>query len=604
MTEPKKEARATQIDPAQIDQDTGEVLGGRKVLVSALKRTADLLEVLGEEGFRANAYRGAARSLEGVSTELPELAGREFRGIPKVGPGIAAELTKYAQTGIFEPLREIEEQIPPGVLTLFRVRGLGPKKIRALWDAGVISLQTLWEAAQDGRLAGLKGFGAKSASTLSDAAEFALASQARQFMNVGRSLGERLRDWLGALEPRVSGELRRGLDTVGTLRLTVTGTAEQVVAALTGHLEALEAVPGKPLVTGHLDGLAVEVGYAEPQARGAIDLTFGGGAQYRHAVRARARELGLELNGRGLRRGDGPGAERLSVPTEADALRELGLEYVPPEYREDEHLALELGLNMHGLPGEDELIAVRNMRGLLHTHSTWSDGAASIADMAREAARLDFAGDGESYLGTGDHSGAAHYANGLDASRLRQQLKEVRELQRAGLSILAGTEVDILDDGSLDYPDELLAELDYVVASVHSGFTQDSARQTERLMKAASHPLITILGHPTGRLLLRRPAYPFDLEAVLAVCEARGTVVEINASPYRLDLDWRVALRWRERLTFAINTDAHTPGGLGEVWPGVTVARKSALRPAQVVNTLTRAQMLDFVAAQRRARQG
>ena len=196
MAEAKEGSRAAELDP-----DTGELLGGRKALVSALKRTADLLEVLGEEGFRANAYRGAARSLEALTTDLPELAAREFRGIGKVGPGIAAELSKYVQNGIFEPLAEIEAQIPPGVLTLFRVRGLGPKKIRALWDAGITSLQTLWEAAHDGRLAGLKGFGAKSAAALSDAAEFALASQERRFLNTAALMGAQLLGWLGGLEP-------------------------------------------------------------------------------------------------------------------------------------------------------------------------------------------------------------------------------------------------------------------------------------------------------------------------------------------------------------------------------------------------------------------
>ena len=589
MAELKGETKTVELDP-----DTGELMGGRKALVSALKRTADLLDVLGEDVFRANAYRGAARSLEGLSTELPELAAREFRGIPKVGPGIAAELSKFFQSGTFEPLAEIEAQIPPGVLTLFRVRGLGPKKIRALWDAGVVSLQSLWEAAHDGRLAALKGFGAKSARALSDAAEFALASQSRQFMNTGLALGVQLVGWLKELDPRLAGELRRGLDTVGTLRLTVTGTAQGVTAALRGRLENLSAVEGKPLVTGRLDGLDVEIGYAPAEARGTIDLTFGGGPAYRNRVRARATERNLNLSGRGLTRG----GVRVDTPTEADVLAELDLPYQPPEYRDDEHM----DLGAADLPPESELVRVADLRGLLHTHSTWSDGAASIADMAREAGRLDFASDSESYLGTGDHSGAAHYANGLDAGRLRQQLKEVRELQAAGLPLIAGAEVDILDDGSLDYPDELLEQLDYVVASVHSGFTFDHDRQTERMIRAASHPLVTILGHPTGRLLLRRPGYPLDLEAVLAACEQSGTVVEINASPYRLDLDWRVALRWRSRLKFAINTDAHSTGGLQDVRYGVTVARKAGLTPGQIVNTLTRAEMLEFVKEQRAAR--
>ncbi|WP_425147939.1 helix-hairpin-helix domain-containing protein [Deinococcus sp.] len=585
-----------------LDPDTGEVLGHLKALVSALKRAADLLEVLGAEEFRASAFRGAARSLEGQSETLETLAAREFRRIPKVGPGIAAELLGYVQTGVFAPLAELEAQLPPGVLTLFRVRGLGPKKIRALWEAGIDSLQTLWEAAQDGRLAALKGFGVKSAATLSDAAEFALASQSREFLNTGLRMGEQLLAWLGDadlgdLKPRLSGELRRGLDTISAVRLTVTGTSEDVSERLRGHMDALSGVEGKPLLTGRLEGLPIEIGYAPEEARGALDLTFGGGAAYRQAARARAQERGLTLSGRGLKRG----GTLLPTPSERDVLRELDWPELPPEYREDEHWALGPQV-LASLPSAEALIGVRDMRALLHTHSTWSDGTASIQAMALEAARLDFGGDGACYLGTGDHSGAAHYANGLDAGRLRQQLREVRELQAAGVPLVAGAEVDILEDGSLDYPDELLAQLDYVVASVHSHFTLDQARQTERLIRAASHPLTTILGHPTGRLLLRRPGYPLDLDAVLAVCAERGTAVEINASPYRLDLDWRAALRWRDRLTFAINTDAHTLGGLADVRYGVTVARKAGLTPQQVVNTLGREAFLAFVRAQREKR--
>ncbi|MFC4454621.1 helix-hairpin-helix domain-containing protein [Deinococcus sonorensis] len=572
-----------------LDIETGEVVQGLKALVSVLKRTADLLDVLNAEAFRANAFRGAARSLEGLNTPLPELRARSFRGIPKVGPAIATELSRYTETGVFEPLEEAASQIPPGVLSLFQVRGLGPKKIQALWHAGILSLETLREAAHDGRLAAIKGFGARSAATLLEAADFALESQSRQLLNTALALGVQAAGWLEGLTPRLSGELRRGLDTVGVLRLTVTGTAEQVLEQLQGHVEQLEPAEGKPLVTGRLEGLPLEVGYADAEARGALDLTFGGGSQYRHNARARADELGLHLSGRGLRRGE----ERLSTPQELDVLEALGWPAVPPEYREAEHLAY----GLERLPATSELIQPRDILGMLHTHSTWSDGAVSIEGMAREALRL-----GHQYLGTADHSGAAYYANGLDAARLRAQLREVRELQGAGIPLVAGSEVDILEDGSLDYPDELLAELDYVVASVHSLFTLDSARQTERLVRAASHPLVTVLGHPTGRLLLRRPGYALDLEAVLEACAERGTVVEINASPYRLDLDWRVALRWRDRLKFAINTDAHSLGGLQDTRYGVMVARKAGLTPTQVVNTMTQGEFMTFVAQQRAAR--
>ncbi|ULH15604.1 helix-hairpin-helix domain-containing protein [Deinococcus sp. KNUC1210] len=583
--------------PQQFDPDTGEIMGHLKALISALKRSADLLDVLGAEEFRANAFRGAARSLEGQDETLETLAAREFRRIPKVGPGIAAELMTYVQTGVFGPLAELEAQLPPGVLSLFRVRGLGPKKIRALWEAGIDSLQTLWEAAQDGRLSKLKGFGVKSAATLSDAAEFALTSQSREFLNTALRLGTQVATLLDGLEPRLSGELRRGLDTVGTVRLTATATATQLRERLDGRLDEVQMVEGKPLLTGRLEGLPVEIGHAAAETRGALDLMFGGGAAYRQATRARAQELGLSLSGRGLKRGPA----LLETPAEADVLRELGWPELPPEYREDEHWALGAAA-LAALPPAEALLRVQDLRALLHTHSTWSDGTASIEAMAREAERLDFGADGGCYLGTGDHSGAAHYANGLDAGRLRQQLREVRELQAAGVPLVAGAEVDILEDGSLDYPDELLAQLDYVVVSVHSHFTLPSERQTERLIRAVSHPLTTILGHPTGRLLLRRPSYALDLEAVLEACAAQGTVVEINASPYRLDLDWRVALRWRDRLKFAINTDAHTLGGLTDVQYGVMAARKAGLLPEQVVNTLGRQAFLDFVGAQRAQR--
>ena len=238
-----------------------------------------------------------------------------------------------------------------------------------------------------------------------------------------------------------------------------------------------------------------------------------------------------------------------------------------------------------------------DLRGMIHTHSVWSDGTTSIAEMAAEALRL-----GHEFLGTGDHSRAAYYANGLSIERLQAQLKEVRELQAAGVPLVAGAEVDILEDGTLDYPDDVLAELDYVVASVHSHFTLESAKQTERLVRAASHPLVTVLGHPTGRLLLRRGSYALDLDAVMAACAAQGTVVEINANAARLDVDWRVALRWRDRVKFAINTDAHVLGGLQDARYGVLVARKAGLTPAHVVNTLSRGDFLEFVARQRAAR--
>lgn len=560
----------------------------RKSLVHALNATADLLDLLGEEAFRAQAYRSAARSLEGLEAEVSELAAKDFAGIPKVGKNIAAELGAYVETGTFGPLEDAASQIPPGVLGLFRVRGLGPKKIRALWDAGFDSLERLREGAQNGGVAGTRGFGAKSAATILEAVDFALAAQERQSLSTGLDVSEALAARLAGLAGRASGDARRGLETVRVARVTVTGTAEEVAARLSGMVEDLVPVEKKPVLAGRVDGVPVEIAYAPADARGALDLMMGGPAEYREELRADARAKGFDLSGRGLKK-DGI---LLPTPTEQDVTDALGLPLRPAEYREPEHDAV-----WQTLPPPEELVTVGDLRGMLHTHSVWSDGAATVRGMVEAAVGL-----GDTFLGTGDHSRAAHYANGLSIERLRAYIAEIRALQAEGLPVLAGAEVDILDDGALDYPDEELLGLDYVVASVHSLFTLDPARQTERLVRAASHPLITILGHPTGRLLLRRPGYALDLDAVLAACEASGTVVEINANAARLDLDWRDALRWRERLTFAINTDAHVPGGLADTRFGVAVARKAGLRPGQVINTLDQAEFLAFVARQRAAR--
>lgn len=563
-------------------------LPARKYLVRALERTADLLDILGEEEFKSRAYRGAARSLETLPEETPELLAKDFAGIPRVGKGIAAELSEFARTGSFAPLDAAAAQLPPGLLELLDVRGLGPKKIRSLWLSGIDSLERLREAAQGGELAALKGFGAKSAAGILENVEFLLEARTRQRLDAGLHAAEALVSRLADLDARVSGDVQRGLDTVRVARVTVTGTPEAVTERLSGVVEELERVPERPVLAGRLDGVPVEVAFVPEEARGTLDLLMGGSGAYRQELIDAAQARGLELRSRGLLRG----GQVVPAPTEADVARHLGVTLRPAEYREPEHDGL-----WSALPAPEDLLQVSDLRGMIHTHSTWSDGGASIEEMARETLRL-----GHEYLGTADHSRAAHYANGLSVERLRAQLKEVRELQRAGLPIVAGSEVDILDDGSLDFPDDVLAELDYVVASVHSGFTLDAERQTERLIRAASHPLVTVLGHPTGRLLLRRPGYALDVDAVLGACEAAGTVVELNANPARLDLDWRWVLRWRGRLTWAINTDAHVPAGLGDARYGVAVARKAGLTPAQVVNSLGRRAFLDFVARQRSAR--
>lgn len=493
----------------------------RKDLVRALNQTADLLDVLGsdEGGFRATAYRSAARSLDRLEASSEDLQATQFAGVPKVGKGIAQELLAYLATGRFAPLDEVAEQVPEGVQGLFVVRGLGPKKVRALWDAGIDSVPRLLAAAQSGELAGIKGFGAKGAQALGEAAEFVLRSQDRFLLSSALQAAEAAQARLQAagLTAQPGGELAGQRDTLSGAELLAGGDAAAWASALAG-LEGWESIgeEGGTLV-GRLAGVPLTV-----RPRGA-------------------------------------------APAQAA--------YAP--FGEPEHAGLQL-------PDPESLIQVKDIQGMLHTHSVWSDGTATLRAMLDETLRL-----GHSYLGTGDHSQAAAYAGGLAPERLREYTAEIRAMQAEGLPILAGAEVDILADGSLDYPDDLLAELDYVVASVHSNFGLSQAAQTGRLVRAASHPLVNILGHPTGRLLLRREGYAVDIDAVLEACAAHDTAAEINANPWRLDLRWQDALRWRGRVQFSINTDAHSLGGLRDLRYGVMIAQKAGLTPADVVNCLS-----------------
>lgn len=552
-----------------------------------LMLTADLLEVLGEDSFRAQAYRSAARSLEASGRSWAELTQAGFAGLPKVGKALSAALQEAEQSGNFGPLQEATQQLPAGLLELLQVRGLGPKKVRALWQAGFSSPEALREGLQSGAVSGLRGFGGKAAEGLLAALDFLLSAKGRLRLDTALDLSQEVCRAFPDFSPSVSGEAACGLETAHAAGALLNATEREALAQAPTEWQ-LRSTSALTL-SGEQGGLRLELYLTSAEARGAAQVWRACAPEVLKELTQLAAARGLSFSEGGLRRGE----ELISTPTEADFWRELGQAARPAEYREPEHGAL-----WPQLPPADALIRVGDIRGYLHTHTQASDGAATLSEMARAAREM----GPECYLGTADHSQAAHYARGLSPERLRAQLKEVAELRRAGLNILAGSEVDILEDGRLDFDDDLLSELDYVVASVHSHFQLDQVQQTERVLRAVSHPLITVLGHPTGRLLLRRPAYDLDLEAVLERCAEREVAVEINASPQRLDLDWRWALRYRGKLRFAINTDAHSVGGLQAIRYGVLAARKAGLRPEDVVNTLTAPQFLAVVAAQRRGR--
>lgn len=542
----------------------------KKEVAAQLEEVAVLLEVLGEDQFRSRSYRNAARSLDQFDGDFELLlAEKRFTELRGVGAGLGAELEQLAETGILPILVELLERVPAEVRELFKVSGLGAKRVALLWQNDITGVTGLIAAAESGRLAKLPGLGPKSAAGLLASARFVLDAQERMGLNTALALAEELTEALLAELPGLqvfeTGEVRRRLETVGRVELLVTG-----------------ATPAELLLAAER---LFDADSAEQQPSEDVNLTvLHGTVLGRKAglLLTKAEELGSRLfltTGSVAYLAELPESvslEPAAAATETEFLAPFGLEPVAPELREAPLVA-----------PPARLLTEADIRGLVHMHTTWSDGTASIREMTAEARRLGF-----SYLGLADHSRTSYYANGLTIERVEAQIAEVAEvraeLQAEGsdFQLLHGLEVDILSDGTLDYPDELLARLDYTVVSVHQNFTLNRKAQTERVIAAVHNPHATILGHPTGRLLLRRPGYEIDLDAVIAACAETGTVIEINANPWRLDLDWRWARKAAELgCAFAVNTDAHSFAGFQDLEFGVAMARKAGLSAEQVVVT-------------------
>jgi len=519
-----------------------------KALARLLGETADLMEVLGEGGFRVNAYRKAARALERYEGELSELLAAGFDTLPGIGKGLAAALAEIVASGEFGYLEELRGQVPPGVVELFMVQGLGPKRVRALWQAGIDSLEELVRAAEEGRIAAMPGFGKKSEQALLEAARFALANLRRVHLSTGLEAARLLLADLEAagVYAALAGSLRRRLETAGNVDLVARAAPEAVLSALGEHAQEVRG----NVVHGRLEGLPLRVFCAGAREFGTVLLRATGSEAW-------VRALG----------------ELPPAASEAEVFAALGRVPAPPTWREPEHL---------GLAPPARTVERADLLGMVHLHTAYSDGAASLRAMAEAAIA-----EGYRYMVVTDHSQTAAYAGGLTPADLERQWAEIDALnaELAPFRILKGIESDILPDGSLDYPDEVLARFEVVLGSLHAHLTLAPERQTERLLRALENPYLTVLAHPTGRLLLRRRGAEADWERVLARAAELGKIVEINANPWRLDLDWRRALAYREALTFSIGPDAHAPEGYADVTYGLWMAQKAGLPPERVANT-------------------
>lgn len=577
-------------------------------VAAALQTIGDILLIKGENRFRVLAFQNAAESITNLGQDINAIyAAGELQSIPNVGKAIAADIAQLLETGQIGYLEELKAEVPMGVVEMLQVPDMGPKKAARLWqELGITSIAELRAAAEAGKLRDLSGFGVKSEEKILRGIDLlARRGEQRTPLGMGRPAVLDLAAGLRAALPPGSidqiepaGSVRRWKETVGDLDLLATlgpaGDPDAVMAAFQSLPAVAEVVAaGRTKSRVRLaNGLECDLRLVEPRHWGAALQYFTGSKEHNVALRELALKQGWSLNEYGLTatgKGDAPEGEERFFAREAELYGFLGLDWVPPELREDRG-EIEAARE-HRLP---RLLAQTDLLGELHGHSTWSDGTASIEEMAAAAQRR-----GYRYWLVSDHSVGLGIVGGLDGERLRQQAAEIRALNegwaRAGVDfrLLHGIEVEILADGSLGLPDDVLALLDVVVASIHSSQRQERETITARCLKAVANPHVDILGHPTGRLLGKRDPSDLDLERVLQACAAAGTVVEINAHPSRLDLNdvfarRAVALGCR----IAISTDAHAPDEMDLLPFGVATARRAGLAPADVINTRPAVEML------------
>ncbi len=569
----------------------------KEQVAAVLDEIGTLLELQGENSFKCNSYHNAARTIDQLEEDLGELVAKKQLGsIRGIGDSLQQKITTLVTTGSLPYYDDLKAKTPPGLLQMLRVQGLGPKKVKALHDTlGVDDLNKLKSACEAGQVAELKGFGAKTQQKILEGIAFLseVGDRVRidQALAMATALLDGLRDVPGVIRMELCGSLRRRKETIKDIDILISAAHSKPI------MDRFVALPGVKTVIGHGDtksSVLVTDGRVTMNAdlRVVGDdhfpfalLYFTGSKEHNIRMRTCAQTRDLKLNEyelAGLAKG-------VVCRTEEDIFRVLDLDYIPPELREDtgEIDAAE----KHALPN---LLDPDDVQGVFHNHTVYSDGANTVEDMARAAKAL-----GLKYLGFGDHSPSLTVANGLSPERVRQQQAEIDAVSKKlkGIHLFKGTEVDILADGSLDYDDELLATFDYVVASVHSHFNQTRQEMTDRIVRAVRHPLVTMLGHATGRLLLKREGYDVDLEAVLQAAAACGTMIEINAHPVRLDLDWIHCKRARVLgVKLVINPDAHSCAELALYRYGIDVARRGWLTKTDVFNTLSAAEVTKALA--------
>ncbi len=573
--------------------------------IAAIFEEVAVLLALKEDSnpFEARAYENAARAINALDGDIEQLTrSGKLKGTPGLGATIVKRVEELVDTGQLAFYEELRDSTPAVKLEMLRIQGVGPKKINAIYDKlHVNSIAELEQACLDDRVAHLPGFGKKTQDNILQGIAFLAQHSDRFQYPVAEEEAERIRAALATLPEivrlQVAGSLRRRRETVKDIDMVASVADDagdeirrKIMDFFTGQ-PSVKAITGKGETKSSAilgSGIAMDLRVVKDSQFPYTLHHFTGSKEHHIPLRRRALSMNMTINDYGLFRGKEPDLELVPCKNEADIYAALGMAYIEPELREDMG---EIEAALHGtLP---VLVQESDLRGILHVHSTWSDGQNTIRELVEACIAR-----GYQYLGITDHSKVAAYAGGLTEENLRRQQEEIDRLNEeytGRLHILKGTECDILKDGTLDYADEVLANLDFVVASIHSNFNLSPEEQTQRMLRAIANPNVDIIGHPTGRILLGRVGYTLDMEAVIDAAVEHGVCIEINAHPSRLDMDWRLVKRARDRgMKIPIDPDAHILAGLDVIRYGIGVARKGWLSASDVLNTMETEALLAF----------
>jgi DNA polymerase (family X) len=564
-----------------------------KAIANILYDTADLLEIDGQDSFRIRSYRNAAQAIENHSQQIKEIIGdpKQVLAIPGIGKGMLTNLQELFRDGSLAVQKELLEKYHPSMLQLLKIQGLGPKTIALIWSAYKVSdVEGVEKLAQEGKIRILPRMGEKHEAKLLKAIADYRRIGGRFLIDAAQAEADKLTEYLqkfnGIDKITPAGSLRRGRESVGDLDILVTGKVctseaarQKAIAYIAQYPPLMDViVSGDNKVSFHVrSGMQVDVRLLPPESFGAAMQYFTGSKAHNVALRQRALRMGFTLSEYSL--ADLKTEKPVAGKTEEEIYAKLGLDYIPPELREN--LGEIDAAEKHALP---RLITQDDLQGDVHMHTVETDGKNTIEEMAQAAKK-----HGYKYMAVTDHSKNLAFANGLDDARAVAHIQRIRKAgkQIDGITILAGIEVDILADGTLDLSDDVLAQMDIVIASVHSVFNQEPAEMTDRLLKAIENPNTSVIGHPTGRIQLRRDSYKFNMAAVLAAAAKRKVAMELNAYPDRLDLnDIHLRQAKQQGVKIVINTDAHHTSHLEKIRYGILQARRAWLTKEDVLNTL------------------